>query len=305
LFDEAGAAYPPAEFGEMYVMPDGTEVEWNYDTLRDLAMFMTVDANGYDATMEEFDPENVVQFGLNFQWARIRLMWTDMYPADFYDEDANSVSIPEEWYTASEWLRDAVWVDHFIPTQTYADSELFGSGNNFQSGNVALSIVPTWYTCCMDASVGNFEFDFAVVPQSFDGEYHVATDADTFRILESTENPEAAFTALSYLLTEAVPTLAPVYGAFPAHPDYQQAWIDGLNDRYPVEGGLNTDVVVASLAYNNPGNQHHESYIPNWATAYDREFAFQSLIFGDTGADMDIAAELESLEADYNSIISN
>ena len=44
LFDEAGANYPPSEFGEMYVMPDGTEVEWNYDTLRELAMYMTVDA---------------------------------------------------------------------------------------------------------------------------------------------------------------------------------------------------------------------------------------------------------------------
>lgn len=303
LFDEAGANYPPSEFGEMYVMPDGTEVEWNYDTLRELAMYMTVDAEGYDAGMEEFDASNVVQFGLNFQWARIRLMWTDMAPADFYDEEANAVSIPEEWVAASEWLQAAVWEDSFIPNDAYANSELFGSGNSFQSGNIAMSIVPLWYTCCLGDSVGNFEWDFGVVPRSFDGEYHVATDADTFRILKDTENPDAAFTALSYLLDEAVPTLAPVYGAFPARPEYQQAFEESKNEQYGWE--LNWGAVEESLAYNNPGNMHHESFIPNWATAYDREFAFQTLIFGETGADVDVAAELQTLEDDYNSIISN
>src|SRR5690606_25454549 len=185
----------------------------------------------------------------------------------------------------------------------YADSELFGSGNSFQSGNIAMSIVPLWYTCCLGESVGEFEWDLGVVPKSFDGEYHVATDADTFRLLEGSDNPEAAFAALSYLLDEGVPSLAPVYGAFPARPEYQDSFAESINERYP--WGVNVDVAAASLAYNNPGNQHHESFIPNWATAYDREFAFQTLLFGETCVDIDVAAELATLEADYTSIISN
>jgi multiple sugar transport system substrate-binding protein len=37
LFDEAGLNYPPAEYDENYIMPDGSEVEWTWETLRDPA----------------------------------------------------------------------------------------------------------------------------------------------------------------------------------------------------------------------------------------------------------------------------
>lgn len=303
LFDEAGAAYPPAEFGEMYVMPDGTEVEWNYDTVRELAMFMTVDANGADATMEEFDPSSTVQFGLNFQWAQYRLAMTDLQPEVFYNAEENSITIPESWVTGSQWLQDAIWTDNFYPNTTFDGSELLNSGNAFASGNLAMSIAPLWYTCCLGDSVGTFEWDIAVVPQSFDGEYHVATDADTFRLTEGSANPEAAFTVLSYLLDEAVPVLTPVYGAFPARPEYQQDFLDSKDAQF--DWGINWSVPGASLAYNNPGDQHHESYFPNWQQGQDRMGAFFTLLLGETGADVDVAAELATLESDLNGIISD
>jgi len=299
LFDEAGLEYPPSEFGEPYVL-DGEEVEWNYETVAEIAKILTVDADGNDATMDGFDPNNVIQFGLNFQWALQRLIWSDMQPEDIYDPAANSLVIPESWRTATEWLQDGIWNSSFIPNTTYSNSELFGSDNVFQSGNLAMAITPLWYTCCLGDSVGNFEWDFAVVPRSFDGEYHVSTDADTFRLTKGSANPEAAFTVLSYLLTDAASTLAPTYGAFPAHPDYQQPFLDSKAEQYPfVE---NWDIVAASLAYNNPGNMHHEAWFPNWQKGTDRIAAFNTLLFGETGADIDIQAELDALEADLNSI---
>jgi multiple sugar transport system substrate-binding protein len=300
LFDEAGLNYPPQEFGAPYVWADGTEATWNYDTLAELAKVLTVDGNGNDATSADFDPDNIVQFGVNFQWAGLRLVWTDMQPEDWYDEASNTITVPESWRTATQWLYDRLWVDHTMPNTTYGNSELFGAGNVFQSGNLAIAIVPTWYTCCLGESVGNFEWDFAVVPQSFDGEYHVATDADTFRLTKGSANPEAAFTALSYLLNEAVPTLAPVYGAFPARPEYQQAWIDSKDEQY--NWGINWALVAESLEYNNPGNQHHESNYPNWQKGYDRTATLFTLLTGDTGVDIDLNAELDTFEADMNSI---
>lgn len=302
LFDEAGADYPPAEFGAMYTLPDGTEAEWNYDTARELAMFMTVDANGNDASMDEFDANSIVQFGLNFQWARQNLIWTDMQPEDWYDEEASVISIPESWRTATEWLQAAVWEDSFLPNSTYDGSELLNSGNAFSSGNLAMAIAPLWYTCCLDGSVGNFEWDMAVVPQSFDGEYHVATDADTFRLVEGSENPEAAFVALSYLLDEAVPALTSAYGAYPARAEYGSVYLDGLDVRYP--WGLTSGIVLDSLAYNNPGNQHHESNVPHWQQVHDTVFAFNTLLMGETGGDLDITAELDALEAELNVIVN-
>ncbi|GAH21696.1 unnamed protein product, partial [marine sediment metagenome] len=63
LFDEAGLNYPPAQYGEKYVWPDGTEAEWDMDTLREVGMVLTVDANGNDANSPDFDSESIVQFG--------------------------------------------------------------------------------------------------------------------------------------------------------------------------------------------------------------------------------------------------
>ncbi len=301
LFDEAGLNYPPQEFGAPYVMPDGTEVPWNYDTVAELAKILTVDADGNDATMSEFDPENIVQFGLRFQWAGLRLLWTDFQPEDWYDNEGNTVTIPDSWRDATQWVWDRVWTDHTIPNTTYANSELLGNDNAFNSGNLAIAIVPLWYTCCLGDSVGNFEWDFAVVPQSPDGEYHVAMDADTFRLTKGSANPEAAFTALSYLLDEAVPTLAPVYGAFPARPEYQEAWIASKNEQYPFD--VNWQVAVDSLAFSNPIDLHHESDHPNWQKGSDRVAAFNTLLFGDTGAEMDVNAELDTLQADLQAIV--
>ncbi|MCA0455958.1 MAG: sugar ABC transporter substrate-binding protein [Chloroflexi bacterium] len=301
LFDEAGLNYPPQAFDEMYVMPDGTEVEWNYETAAEIAKILTVDANGNDATSADFDPSAIEQFGLNFQWARMRLMWTDIQPEDWYDEAANKVSIPESWRTATQWLQDAVWKDHFIPNTTYDSSEAFGSGNAYQSGKLAMAITPLWYTCCLGESVGKFEWDFGVVPKSLDGEYHVATDADTFRLTKSGTNQEAAFTVLQYLLNEAVPVLAPTYGAFPARPEYQQDWIDTKAAQF--DWGVNWQVAVDSLAYNVPGNMHHESNVPNYGKATDRVFAFQTALFGDGGGDLDVNAELDKLETEVQAII--
>jgi multiple sugar transport system substrate-binding protein len=301
LFDEAGLNYPPQEFDAPYVMPDGTEVEWNYDTVAELAKILTVDANGNDATSPDLDPANLVQFGLNFQWAQQRLMFTHFQPATVYDPATGEVTLPEAWRTAAQWMKDGLWTDHFMVTTAYDDSELLGPGNAFSTGNVAMTIAPLWFTCCLAGSVDNFEWDVAVVPKSFDGEFHVATDADTFRVLNTTQNPEAAFTVLSYLLTDAVGILAPTYGAFPAYPDAQGTYFEGRDQTYPF--GINWQVAINSLAYNNPMDQHHESWLPNNTKAAERIQTFVSLLYSDSGADIDLNAEFDTLQADLQAII--
>ena len=46
MFEEAGLNQPPHKYGEQYKMPDGTEVDWDYDTITQLAKMLTVDKNG-------------------------------------------------------------------------------------------------------------------------------------------------------------------------------------------------------------------------------------------------------------------
>jgi multiple sugar transport system substrate-binding protein len=298
LFDEAGLNYPPQEFGAPYVMPDGTEVEWNFDTVVEIGKILTVDANGNDATSPDFDPDNIIQFGLNFDAKQMRNIWSSFGGADFRNPETGEVSLPDNWRAMTHWYWAGMWEHHFIPSTAYRESEILASGDVFPSGNVAMALTHLWYTCCIQASVGLFEWDIAVVPQ-YEGQHYSPTDADTFRIMNTTEHPDEAFTVLTYLLDEAVPILTATYGAYPARPEYQQPYIDGLNEQYPF--GVNWDVAIESLNYTASPN--HEADFPNFTKGFDRMNAFQSLLESDAGADINLDEEFDLLEADLQAIL--
>src|SRR5262249_21709608 len=67
LFEEAGLKEPPHKYGDKYTMPDGSQVDWTYDTITQIAKILTVDKNGKDATDPAFDANNIVQWGFEPQ----------------------------------------------------------------------------------------------------------------------------------------------------------------------------------------------------------------------------------------------
>ena len=67
MFDEVGLEYPPQVYGEKYVL-DGAEVDWNWETITEVARRLTVDVNGNTAIDEGFDREQIVQVGYSPQW---------------------------------------------------------------------------------------------------------------------------------------------------------------------------------------------------------------------------------------------
>ncbi len=72
LFEEANLEEPPHKYGDQYTL-DGKQVEWNYDTAREVALRLTVDKAGKDATEAGFDPKSIVQYG--FEAAARRPSW--------------------------------------------------------------------------------------------------------------------------------------------------------------------------------------------------------------------------------------
>lgn len=291
LFDEAGLNYPPAAYGEMYVMPDGTEVEWTMDTLREVAMMLTVDANGNDATMEEFDPTAIDQWGFVSQWNEPRGISTMFGANSLIDEEGNA-QLPEAWTTAFNWYYNGIWTDHFIPNDAQVGSDVLAAGNAFASGRVAMAHTHLWYTCC----VGEMDtWNLAAMP-SHNGVVTAKLHGDTFRILAATKNPEAAFTVLSYLLGEAAPELLLVYGGMPARAEQTEAFFATLEETFPQ--GVNWQVAVDSLAYADSPN--HEYSMPNYLKAKDRIGVFQTLMGGTEG--LDINAEMATLIADLQVI---
>jgi multiple sugar transport system substrate-binding protein len=301
IFDEAGIPYPPAAYGDAYVDWDGVEREWNLDTLREIGMILTIDENGNDATMEEFDPEHIVQFGYASQFADVRGRDTLFGAGNFVDADGNAI-IPENWRAAEQWYHQAMWEDYFIPNGVYGGSELFPGGNLFGSGNIAMVTIHTWFLGWGTADLGA-AWDFAPVP-SYNGVTTAKLHADTFGILNSTEHPEEAFAVLSYLLGEKANELTTLYGGMPARlslqPDYFTNFIAVTAEQYPnVDwASLNWDVVAAGLQY--PDNPNHEEGMPSFLETSARYAQYAQTVDNDPAADVN--AELDLLQTDLQAI---
>lgn len=300
LFDEAGLPYPPSSYGEPYVNADGVEQEWDLDTVRELAMILTVDENGNDATSPDFDPDAIVQWGFGIGYTDVRGRDTIFGAGNYVDADGNAV-IPENWRAGEKWIHDAMYVDHFYPSGAYAGSDLLAGGNWLGSGNVAMMPIHTWYLGWGTAGLGD-SWDMGPIP-AYNGVTTAKLHADTFGIMRFTQHPEEAFTVLTYLLGDQAQTLSTVYGGMPARLSLQDSFFDTFiaalsaanpNDSFDV----NWDIIPAALAF--PDNPNHEEGMPSFLEASARYAEYQQIV--DNNADADVDAELDNLQADLQAI---
>jgi len=303
LFDRAGLAYPPQTYGEKYVL-DGKEVDWNWDTLTEVARRLTLDRKGLNATQQGFDRTRIVQFGYYPQWQHPNSV-ASFYSgaAKIYEGDIKGnykSTIPDGWKQAWQWYYDGMYGDQpFIPTGPLTGSPEFGTGNVFNSGKVAMALTQSWYTCCLAefANAGN-KFQLGVQPMAADGIVHGRIDADTFRILKSTSHPDQAFTVLSYLITTGGDKLLPVYGAMPAIASKTDVFFQSKREVYPFVTDKSWNVFVQGLAY--PDTPSAEQYQPNWKEAFDRQQAFMNLM--NNTKNINLNSTFVQLVNDLNSI---
>jgi multiple sugar transport system substrate-binding protein len=295
-FEEAGLEEPPAAYGDAYML-DGEEVEWNIDTMTEVALRLTVDANGYDATEAEFDSENVVQFGFHNQWTNPRqnpTLWGSGSLVQRNDDGTFTAVMPDNWRVGFNWVYDAIWDWNISPNAAQNDSDLLNNDNAFASGNVSMAQSHLWYTCCLGDDT---EWQAGALP-SYNGEVTVRLHADTFRILNSSDNPEEAFVVLDYLTGEASLPLFQVYGGMPARVEDRDTFFAALDESYPQ--GVNWDVATAGLAFTE--NPSHEEPMPNNNEAFSRLVSFESLFRSEGGLDMD--AEIDLLLQDLTAIFN-
>ncbi|HEU4323992.1 MAG TPA: extracellular solute-binding protein [Roseiflexaceae bacterium] len=279
LFDEAGLPYPPQKFGEQY---DGKE--WNYETLRELAMKLTVDEAGNDATSPDFDPAKIAQFGYETQWGTDPRAWATQFGAASMVASDGKVQIPDNWKAAWKYFYNAMFTDHFMPSDAYRNSDLLGNGNTFNTGKVAMAYTHLWYSGSLDApSAGGAvkNWDIAVVP-SYEGTTTAKLHGDTFVIAKGSKNPDAAFEVYQFLLKNT--DLLEVYGALPAIKTEQTAFFTGLDEKF-APNKVNWQVAVDSLSY--PDVPNHEDDLPNFLKARDAITAFGTLLRSKGGLDVD------------------
>jgi multiple sugar transport system substrate-binding protein len=305
MFDEAGLAYPPQKYGDKYTL-DGKQVDWNWDTVTEVAKRLTVDKNGKDATQEGFDPAQIVQVGYNPQWQSVQSIAT-FYggAAKIYGGDTTgsfTSTIPDSWKAAWQWYYDGMWGKQpFIANGPLAGSPEFGAGNVFNAGKAAMGLTQTWYTCCLNDLVkGGAQFQLGIMPMGSDGKVHGRVDADTFRIWKGTKHPEEAFTVLAYLLTTGADKLLPTYGAMSAVPAKAQVFFDGQAAKYPFVTKESWNVFLQGLAY--PDTPSAEQYLPNSIKANARLATFVDLMNNTAPDKFNFDTEYQKLVDDLTSI---
>jgi multiple sugar transport system substrate-binding protein len=293
LFDEAGLPYPPQHFGDTY-----QGKEWNFETLRQLSQQLTVDERGNDATSPAFDPDHVVQFGFDLQYGTDPRAMGTLFGANRLIDNEGRAYIPPNWLGAWNFFYDGMFSrERWVPNDSYRLSDLFGKGNVFNSGNLAMAYTHMWYTGSIDpVSKGTKvrNWDIAVVP-SYQGVTTAKLHSDSFGIMSSTRHPNEAFQVYRYLITNK--DLLNTYGAMPAINSMQADFFAGLDQKFaPVR--VNWQVAVDSLAYNDVPN--HEEGLPNFLKARQATTDFQNLI--DTTPGLDINSEALKLQSTLQAI---
>jgi multiple sugar transport system substrate-binding protein len=290
LFAEAGLKEPPHKYGDPYVMPDGSSVEWNYDTVREIAMLLTVDKNGKDATQAGFDPENIVQWGFEPQRDDLRQTGADWGAGKLVADDGKTAQIPDAWAAAWHYFYDAMWTDHFTMTgPQFQSPDLNPSDYPFFTGHVAMSENYLWSSYGVADS--GTDWDLAAIP-SYNGQTTAAFNADTFRITKDSKNHEKAWTVLTYLLDDARSDLLTTYGGMPAREGEQAAFFDTLGATFEGQT-IDWQVAVDGVQFADVPN--FESAMPNYNKAFDKLNEFSTKWQSTPGLDLD--KEIADLKA--------
>lgn len=289
LFDAAGLKYPPAVYGEKYIMPDGSEVDWTWDTMAEVARLLTLDAKGLNPNFSDFDKSTIHQYGYTWTFETHPNYWGAYFGSGaMLAPDGASAQLSDAWKAALAWTYDGIWGPKpYIPNHKVESAAPY-DGNAFNSGKVGMTVQPSWYSCCI---AGVRTWDVAAVP-SYNGQPGGRVDVDTLMILKASKHPREAYTALIYLLNQGVPkliigssTTPPAYGSISARSDDQQAWIDAQKKAFPWV--TNWNVFIAGMAY--PDVPAAESYMPNYQNSWKRGQDFADLLTGTSG--LDLAAE--------------
>jgi multiple sugar transport system substrate-binding protein len=292
LFEEAGLNPPPHKYGEQYTMPDGSQVEWNYDTVRQIALLLTVDEAGLDATQDGFDPEKIVQYGFEPQRDDLRGMGAYWGAGNLGGTDGETVTIPDAWKDAWKYFYDGMWTDNFIMTgPVYETDEFNGGGYAFFSGRVAMSQNFLWTTYGV-ADAGT-DWDIAAIP-SHNGTTTSPLNADTFAVMKGSKNPDAAFAALTYLIDDKADELLQLYGGMPARPDKQDAFFETLGASEGFPEVVDWQVAKDSLAFAD--NPNFEAAMPKYNETLTILGTYLSKWTTTPGLNMD--TEIEALRAE-------
>jgi multiple sugar transport system substrate-binding protein len=265
LFDAAGIALP--------------EEGWTYDDLLDVAMQLTVDANGNNAASPDFDPENIVQYGMDHRGGWFRGFQTVIYSFGSHtisDDGAkfDGYMNSEGTIAALQWMSDAVHEYHVAPTTEFMNALPSGAMQAFYDGQLAMVFgMGPWFLGQMEEQP---DFEYAILPMpTGPGGHHGAVCWAGFGLAPTSENKDAAWLFLKALGTEVGQRHYSEH-ALSSMPEF----MEGKTDHPFWSTFINEAEYLDSL---------DDLKSPYFLQCIS-DPAFTANIFGEAGKDMDIAA---------------
>lgn len=295
LFDGAGVDYPPDDYAD---------TSWTFDELRNRAMLLTLDENYNDATMDEFDPEAIIQYGFDDSWINLRgrlAGWSAEFAGRPTNDDYTiALANSPEWVAGLQWFSDGMHVDHFIPDAAgVAAYEATGSGTPLDGGIIAIFHSHTWYLAEIAGFYDEltFEVQLAPVPFAPNGTRTARIHADVFAIPEIYPNQDAAWEVMKWLESEDnIVEVCMIYGCIPGRLSAVEEHRAIMEEFFP---GLNMDVVYEAINYLD--NPHHESWTPEASRVEGiLEFAYEQVFYGEN---LDAQAVLDAANAEIQTIL--
>jgi multiple sugar transport system substrate-binding protein len=298
LFEEAGLQPPPHKYGDKYTMPDGSQVDWTYDTVREVAKILTVDKAGKDASQSGFDADNIVQWGFEPQRDDLRGLGAYFGAGQLAGgTDGKTAQIPDPWKTGWQYWYDSMWKDHISMTgPVFSSPDINPEDYPFFTGKIGMSENFLWSTYGLEGLKG--DWDMGIIPSNA-GTVTSAFNADTFRILKDTKHPDEAFEVLTYLLGDASGDLLATYGGMPARTADQDAFFAGQDETFTQKPDW--QVAIDSIQFAD--NPNFEAFMP----AYNETLGLvgsggKYTTRWQTEKNLDMPAEFEALRAEIQAI---
>lgn len=193
MFDAAGVPYPK---------PD-----WTMQEFQEIALALTVDANGVKAGQAGFDANNIKQWGFNwfnplpFDSEQARA-WVLANGADWYNEDYTESRLNDpKVLEVLKMFQQMRCEQHSIPTPSQAQ----GQGDPFRAGLTAMTIGFHNVDFFSREEKVKFDYDVTYAPKGSGGQY-VMVGASGWAIPAQAKNKEAAWKLVKFLTSKDTQT---------------------------------------------------------------------------------------------------